>query len=176
MGIFYVDTYFLLSINIVKFVTQSSSVSNFRQNPNLINIIWRHRSVIASQIAGSSTARSTDIKKVNIKALRYWPFNEGTRCWLLVPPMKGQCYQKRCRAMKSHVEWKISQRQHGSLWTGLTHKGFHGIQMNMRGIWVFLLLGFVRTRVLMSRSRLNNGATHEGWHFDIHRDFDTRGR
>ena len=40
----------------------------------------------------------------------------------------------------------------------------------------FLLLGFVRTRVLMSRSRLNNGATHGGWHFDIHRDFDTRGR
>ena len=39
-----------------------------------------------------------------------------------------------------------------------------------------LLLGFVRTRVLMSRSRLNNGATHGGWHFDIHRDFDTRGR
>ena len=38
------------------------------------------------------------------------------------------------------------------------------------------LLGFVRTRVLMSRSRLNNGATHGGWHFDIHRDFDTRGR
>ena len=38
------------------------------------------------------------------------------------------------------------------------------------------LLGFVRTRVLMSRSRLNNGATHVGWHFDIHRDFDTRGR
>ena len=26
------------------------------------------------------------------------------------------------------------------------------------------LLGFVRTRVLMSRSRLNNGATHGGWH------------
>ena len=40
----------------------------------------------------------------------------------------------------------------------------------------WLLLGFVRTRVLMSRSRLNNGATHGGWHFDIHRDFDTRGR
>ena len=40
----------------------------------------------------------------------------------------------------------------------------------------FFLLGFVRTRVLMSRSRLNNGATHGGWHFDIHRDFDTRGR
>ena len=39
-----------------------------------------------------------------------------------------------------------------------------------------LLLGFVRTRVLMSRSRLNNGATHGGWHFDIHRYFDTRGR
>ena len=39
-----------------------------------------------------------------------------------------------------------------------------------------LLLGFVRTRVLMSRSRLNNGAIHGGWHFDIHRDFDTRGR
>ena len=38
------------------------------------------------------------------------------------------------------------------------------------------LLGFVRTRVLMSRSRLNNGATHGGWHFDIHRDFDTRER
>ena len=38
-----------------------------------------------------------------------------------------------------------------------------------------LLLGFVRTRVLMSRSRLNNGATHGGWHFDIHRDFNTRG-
>ena len=38
------------------------------------------------------------------------------------------------------------------------------------------LLGFVRTRVLMSRSRLNNEATHGGWHFDIHRDFDTRGR
>ena len=39
-----------------------------------------------------------------------------------------------------------------------------------------LLFGFVRTRVLMSRSRLNNGATHGGWHFDIHRDFYTRGR
>ena len=42
--------------------------------------------------------------------------------------------------------------------------------------WPNLLLGFVRTRVLMSRSRLNNGATHGGWHFDIHRDFDTRER
>ena len=42
--------------------------------------------------------------------------------------------------------------------------------------FVSLLLGFVRTRVLMSRSRLKNGATHGGWHFDIHRDFDTRGR
>ena len=41
---------------------------------------------------------------------------------------------------------------------------------------IMSLLGFVRTRVLMSRSRLNNGATHGGWHFDIHWDFDTRGR
>ena len=43
-------------------------------------------------------------------------------------------------------------------------------------IYWWSLLGFVRTRVLMSRSRLNNGATHGGWHFDIHRDFDTRER
>ena len=50
------------------------------------------------------------------------------------------------------------------------------------GIWtrllknvVLSLLGFVRTRVLISRSRLNNGVTHGGWHFDSHRDFDTRG-
>ena len=45
-----------------------------------------------------------------------------------------------------------------------------------RPAYVNSLLGFVRTRVLMSRSRLNNGATHGGWHFDIHRDFYTRGR
>ena len=63
--------------------------------------------------------------------------------------------------------------------------GLDGLNLHQRdGLWMgcfpetcpHLLLGFVRTRVLMSRSRLNNGATHGGWHFDIHRDFDTRGR
>ena len=57
---------------------------------------------------------------------------------------------------------------HGLLWCNIYY--LYGTEG-----WISLL-GFVRTRVLMSRSRLNNGATHGGWHFDIHRDFDTRGR
>ena len=42
--------------------------------------------------------------------------------------------------------------------------------------WVLKIKFVSNEGVLMSRSRLNNGATHGGWHFDIHRDFDTRGR
>ena len=41
---------------------------------------------------------------------------------------------------------------------------------------VFSSHDLIMLLLLMSRSRLNNGATHVGWHFDIHRDFDTRGR